>query len=84
MDSDKKDLSPMFVSFDSMSVRAMHELYLEEKTPGRYRLISRHSMRMLDFLGLNIRCPHCGKIMDSIECPEDKNRLAVYTCKECY
>lgn len=82
-DTEGNDKYPLFFTEDETAAASGHGWYLEEMFPRFYRLCrgSRKTKRAGN--DVRIHCPLCGNVMDLVSAPKDKERRAMYMCREC-
>ena len=80
-DTEGMEKVAMFTAFDSKTIMAQSDLWLEEIIPNYFRLRCQHGQfPSNDF---SIRCPRCGKPLTRMSETINETTRALYVCGTC-
>ena len=79
-DTEGTEKVAMFPTLDSATVKAQSKMWLEETVPNYFRFCIRPG---ISANAVTIRCPRCGKQLNTISEPIDETRQGLYICGNC-
>jgi len=76
-------LYPQHNYYSQEYIESNYDLYLTNEFQQRYRLHSKHPLRMDDYLAYDILCPKCSHTLKTIGAPLNLHDLGLYECPMC-
>jgi DNA-directed RNA polymerase subunit RPC12/RpoP len=83
MDASGTELQAMTPTNSESTVREHHRLWLTEIVPNYYRLGAKNSPSFGHVTAMNIHCPKCGAVLETISIISEEMTLPLYVCDEC-